>query len=825
MSNCSESASEPLGTTSAKALACNAETLDNVANGQLASYPNRIGNQVKSLKGITDEANAAIGAIGGVDNGFYINDPLMTEYNQYVKFDRAGTIETYKVKTTVPLPYQINSTATPDPLNDVNLQPFNVKLSDQTVISVGGNSYVELGKKLGNFLILEDFSSVWADYLNGSYSHRVNEDATFQDYSPKNNSRLIGDNGAVITVATGQAAIKPALSDDFKYTLLQGIRAQGQGKVADGTTFIDFVGTYNHVFNTMIGMRLEGFDTCINYSAGWGNTTIGVDCRGSVTGVKYTVSPIQAGWAGSGQTSIACSYQYNTTGIDESGVPWANTYINTILEGNDLGMLAEGNNTVMISPWFELNTKDIQIERGITIIGGGNMPTWTLGDVSIFNANEMVSLLNGAQFTLTRGLPDGSDALFHADGKGVKQVQSSQGSVNTETDRMRIGGSVFTQPGGTLGYNLALHGAYFTSRFVDIYDDSQESKIVDIQLRAQQSLSGTGGAVGQIDFVLGKYENVGLPFNDQTTPLSLKPGVISTGGDAVNDLGEPTHRINNSYFAVSPTVGSSVHIKKDIKSIPQELCDLSLNTELMQYKLKAGTSGRNHYGIIIDDEFLSKLRSAANLDECGAFCQSVFKDSSDNPVDKHIGGITELIQGDDTGASYTYTLPSTTCEVEIRGLTVSILDGVMLVDVDGAYLSNGVIFDSAGKEEDNAKLLAEAKKVRADDLESRATLAKKITDEESDLNGWGEVKSPLTVVAMKEALSLIDKKISEPLAMTPACPPSISVTYGGVRLGDFWQVRYDEWQNIMLEAHRRERLRMSKLINSLSSRVDALESL
>lgn len=77
------------------------------------------------ILGIETSGNAALGALGGVDSGFYIDSPLMTEYNQYVKYDRAGTIETYKVKTTIPLPYKINFGATPDPLNDVNLQMFN----------------------------------------------------------------------------------------------------------------------------------------------------------------------------------------------------------------------------------------------------------------------------------------------------------------------------------------------------------------------------------------------------------------------------------------------------------------------------------------------------------------------------------------------------------------------------------------------------------------------------------------------------------------------------------------------------------------------------
>ena len=136
MSNCSLSASLALGTDSAKALSCNASTLDYVLNGLNYSYANRLGYQIRSLAGVTSEANAvildittrgnaAIGSVGGVNKGTYQSNQTITEYNQFVTYTRVDVNELYKPKETTVLPYTINSTTTPDPVNDVKLELYS----------------------------------------------------------------------------------------------------------------------------------------------------------------------------------------------------------------------------------------------------------------------------------------------------------------------------------------------------------------------------------------------------------------------------------------------------------------------------------------------------------------------------------------------------------------------------------------------------------------------------------------------------------------------------------------------------------------------------
>ena len=667
--------------------------------------------------------------------------------------------------------------------------------------------------------------------INSKYGIYIDQDSSFSSITPKNNSRFTGNYGATVSVPVGQSAfVGNGTSDDFKYAEISNLRAEGNGKVPDGTKFISFDGQGNRVFNLFRGLRLADFDTCVEYSAGWGNTSIGVDHRGSVNGVKYNVSPIQPGWAGSGNTSIGCSYQYCDVGINHTGVPWGDVIINPILEGNDIGWIAEGNDAVMIGAWFEVNTKDIQIERGFTTIGGGQKPTWTLPDVSIFNADEMINIINASQVTMTRGLPDGSDAVFHANGQGVKQIQSSQGSVNTEPDRMRLGGSVFTQPGDTTGYNFALHGAYFASRFGNIYDDTAESTIINMKFRAKQSLSGTGGAVGQLEFDLGQYENTGLPFNSITTPLILKPNLVTTGGDAEADLGDPAHRFNNSYFAVAPTVGSSVHIKKNIREIPQPLCDFALSVENKMYELINGTSGRDHFGIIIDDDFLSAIKNTHDIDKLGVLCNSIFTDENGNKVTRHICGYTVNIRGlvdHDLGA-YKYQIPEKDCELDILGNLIIIENGVLKKGFEGVDVDRDYLIDSATYIQDLEKLRNKYHEDVKSKEESIGRFLSRIDNLEGKLQ---KSKSEEERVKIKQDLLLATKGLEiardldlDEVDINQLVPPPIKFTFGGVKIGEFWQCRYDEWQNICLEAHRRLSIKQGDLISDLTKRIEKLEN-
>lgn len=77
------------------------------------------------INDIETRGNEALGALGGVDIGFYNTDPQFNNLNEFCKYDRAGTIESYKLNPATPLPYTPDSAGTPDPQNDSNLVMFN----------------------------------------------------------------------------------------------------------------------------------------------------------------------------------------------------------------------------------------------------------------------------------------------------------------------------------------------------------------------------------------------------------------------------------------------------------------------------------------------------------------------------------------------------------------------------------------------------------------------------------------------------------------------------------------------------------------------------
>jgi hypothetical protein len=188
-----------------------------------------------------------------------------------------------------------------------------------------------------------------------------------------------GEAGVVLAVGAGVELFKSQLSDETTpvdglsnkttYSHLGNIYASGPGKALNGTVGIHLDGDVNHAWNVFQNVRCESMETGYKQSGGWNNITMACDFRACINGALYEGSEIQAGWAGSGQTSIGCQYSFNTTGINESGVPWMNTHINPIMEGNTLGFDAQGQSTILISPWWESNTDNFFAKRGFTQIG------------------------------------------------------------------------------------------------------------------------------------------------------------------------------------------------------------------------------------------------------------------------------------------------------------------------------------------------------------------------------------------------------------------------------------------------------------------------
>lgn len=155
---------------------------------------------------------------------------------------------------------------------------------------------------------------------------------------------------------------------------------------------------------------------------------------------------------------------------------------------------------------------------------------------------------------------------------------------------------------------------------------------------AKDTLNVTIDANGTVRFERQEYNTSGVKVVD-SLDLSLQSnGRLSTKDifpltDNTYDIGRADFRYTDAFLVNNPTVGSDERIKKDPSSIPQELCDFVMNTEIKQYKLKDGQSGRYHYGIIVNQELLDSLNSIYPVDDCAALCKTIF----DEPVD--IGGV------------------------------------------------------------------------------------------------------------------------------------------------------------------------------------------
>jgi hypothetical protein len=161
----------PVPSTDGRDLSDNAESIDEFVSGASLTTITRTGKDVRTLAGINNDGNAAIAAISNVSIGLYLSDPTFNNRNEFVNFDRAGTNETYRLRSTTPTPYLVNSGATPDPLNDANLQPFtDISTIGELSNFVFDNVSDMIAGSIGPYLITH---VVGAQYSSGATSWRV----------------------------------------------------------------------------------------------------------------------------------------------------------------------------------------------------------------------------------------------------------------------------------------------------------------------------------------------------------------------------------------------------------------------------------------------------------------------------------------------------------------------------------------------------------------------------------------------------------------------------------------------------------------------------
>ncbi|HGU9974509.1 glycosyl hydrolase family 28-related protein [Enterobacter ludwigii] len=115
--------------------------------------------------------------------------------------------------------------------------------------------------------------------------------------------------------------------------------------------------------------------------------------------------------------------------------------------------------------------------------------------------------------------------------------------------------------------------------------------------------------------------------SDGLQQTTLRPKVT-----AVTNLGDAGFRYITAYLTTNPNVSSDERLKSDIRDIPESLIQLAMETPIKRYVLNG--TGKVHYGIVITEEWVSRLKDEDDFDIMGML--SGF-DDADNPDSEHYG--------------------------------------------------------------------------------------------------------------------------------------------------------------------------------------------
>lgn len=116
--------------------------------------------------------------------------------------------------------------------------------------------------------------------------------------------------------------------------------------------------------------------------------------------------------------------------------------------------------------------------------------------------------------------------------------------------------------------------------------------------------SDANGAIGGISFSSRKPGGTGSAVLESWRMPSS--GYFLPTTDGAQNLGAPAQRINNSYFAVAPTVTSDERSKQQISLISDEVLDAWKQVDFTSFKLKdavavKGDNARVHFGVIAQE--------------------------------------------------------------------------------------------------------------------------------------------------------------------------------------------------------------------------------
>ncbi|MGL4958601.1 MAG: hypothetical protein ACRC49_06300, partial [Plesiomonas sp.] len=124
-----------------------------------------------------------------------------------------------------------------------------------------------------------------------------------------------------------------------------------------------------------------------------------------------------------------------------------------------------------------------------------------------------------------------------------------------------------------------------------IFSDSYHHHAYGVRVQAPNGLSKIEcvNSAGTVSAGLGKYQSQGSGLDLSGDGVNHHWSVDGGGAfyptvDDSRNIGYASKRVKNVYMVNTAVVGSDERIKSDVASIPQEICDFVLSTEIKQYR-------------------------------------------------------------------------------------------------------------------------------------------------------------------------------------------------------------------------------------------------
>lgn len=608
--------------------------------------------------GSADKGDAYQTQVGGTPTGQYFTalqnttvDPVGDDVNWrlVVSNQSLGGVTNYQAASVAGM------------LTGETVNGTTIQLADGQYWSSGGTVWKHNGSSTGT---IDDFDRITDYYCNDAGEFNLNGiTSAMRTGNAIAQPGVYSLNGAVTDIRFGSLEGQgPTLTDvsclsgepfvDYdssRYDELKisRLRVLGPGAGhASGASAFFMDGVSNSTRELLSQIRFQDWPTAIMLNSGWGRKIDQCFISSCGTGIGSGDSVISPSISGSG-TTISDTYIAGCdVGIDDSA-QWNMLMMNVIIEDcvDPYIQNQGGNGRTLIDLWLEGNTNPIQWRSGSVVINGRGV---TFEDVDLFSGRPEDSIIwldRSGGLRVFRNSPD--TAEFWVDGEGVhgfKPVKADVGFeiLDNNADSAKVlnfelGGGITAEGFGVSSGPFKL--SMLTGKYHQFSSQIDAMPEVGFSVWGQSSSSNGGGGIITCRMGSGRYNTSGGTGTDIEDRWELDAsGHLVPLIDATYNLGRSgSERVDDLYIVNAPTVGSDVRIKTDVKSMTQELLDFALSVELKHWKFKDGE--RYHSGIIITEDFLSKLDDVMKLDECAAFCKSVFTDDDGNPITKILHGV------------------------------------------------------------------------------------------------------------------------------------------------------------------------------------------